>query len=218
MGSVALDSEGGIVTEGPPPYTLPDEIDDKFVASLFSKQPGESGFIGELSLSFDEKEKVRLRRACKHLEGDSWRTYCQHASRWAGLVNPDNKWHLEDFVPVYTAEISRGASDGVWAHRVIVTTTNIRFVQTARGLFTFPEFQWHYGQNIVEYISAFQAKEKDRLDEIRKHISAELEHRMLTVVDPHGNVVNQRFAGLSSKRPCEWRLPRGFSFLAEAED
>ncbi len=218
MGSLTLDKEGEITISGPPPYGLPEEIDDEFVEALFAKDPGEPGFIGELALNIPKDEKMRLRRACKELRGSSWTLYCQHASRWAGLVNPDNVWHMEDFVTVYEAEISRSASEGVWAHRVIITTANIRFVETPRGLFTFPEFQWHYGQNIVEYIAAFQAEEMTRLEEVKEHISSELLYRNLTVVDPRGNVVTQRFAGLASKDSKDWRLPKGYSFMADAAD
>ena len=217
MGCLVV-SEGGILVKGAPPYELPDQIEPQFVAALFSKEPGEEGFIGEIALSIPKKEKERLRKGCKWLGGDLWHMYCQHASRWAGLVNGDNKWHLSDFVVAYEAEIARGPSDGIWAQKVMITTSNVRFAETPRGLFSFPEFSWHYGQNIVDYIGAFQSTEAKRLDEVKRHISSELVYKKLSAVDPHGNVITQKFAGLESIAPKDWRLPKGYKFLDVDED
>lgn len=212
MGTFVI-HEGRVVTYGTPPYVLPEEITEAFIRTLFSKEAGEDGFVGELAPLFNSDDKRRLRVTCKDIGGEIWRMYASHAARWASLINKDNRWHLEDFDIVFASPIGSW-----WADDVIITAQNVRFVTTPRGMFSFPEFQWQYGQNIMEHITEYQEKEVKRLDEVVSHITSELTCAELVVADREGNILVKKFTGLESQPHSEWAMPQGFTFISEAEE
>lgn len=198
--------------EGSPPYLLPENMNKEFIDALLAAEPGDEAFIGEVAKHLSAQDKLLLKSRAKNCGDDTWKSFCIAASKWAAILNQDNRWHLEDFEPVYEAEINSS-----WAHNVILTTTNIRFVRTARGIFTFPEFLHVYGMNIVEHISQWQERTHESLEEVKKHITSEMERRQLSVVDAQGNIVRKEFVGLVSMPPERWRLPDGYTFLSIEE-
>lgn len=213
MGTIKWQA-GTVELDGPPPYRLPRKITKQLAVALLDTEPGDEHFIGELASYLIRRDKLRFRHACRDdLGKDVWLLYCKQSLKWAALINPDNKWHLEDFKPVYTAHIGSW-----WAHDVIITSVNVRFVTTPRGIFSFPEFELQYGKDIVQHIQDYKSIRADELDDITKHITADLIAKDLSVVDPEGRVLTQEFTGLRSQDPLKWILPDGYVCLGIAVD
>jgi len=212
MGQLDL-AEGAITIAGAPPYELPSNLSKEFIDALLGSQPGEETFIGELAKHFSDQDKLHLRRSSESIGGDTYQAFCMAAGKWAAIVNQDNKWHMEDFDPIYEAEINSS-----WAYNVVLTSANIRFVRTPRGLFTFPEFLYVFGMDIVAHIEDRQRQVQSDLEEVKKHITSDMLRKRLIVTDPRGNVVTREFSVLESLSPQEWRLPPGFVFLDIEED
>ncbi len=209
MGQLSVEN-GEIRVSGAPPYTLPDYEPD-FLSALFTSEPGEEGFIGDVMRHFSPQEKLDVKLAAKRHGGDVYRDFCRAAGKWVAVVNPDNKWHLEDFVPLYEAEVNTA-----WAHNVIITDANIRFITTPSGLVTFPEFQYVYGMNLLEHLDSHVAQLASRFTNIKRHITAELVRKTLLVTDRRGNIVTKVFPVLSSLPAEQWALPSGYSLVSEA--
>lgn len=201
MGEIIL-RDGALVQQGAPLYELPQEVTRELVAALFSAQPGDEAFIAEICPQFTEGSKLRLRRACEQFGGEYWAVYVRHAARWASLVNADNKWHIQDFTPIFEAEVNSW-----WAHTIIITTSNVRFVQTPRGLFTFPEFAYSYGVNIVEHLNRYREARAAELEQLVKHITSPIVKKRVTLADDSGNLRSHEVIVLESQAPDEWRLP-----------
>lgn len=211
MGKIVKSEPGQVGIEGAPPYLLPDELSHDFISALLINGPGEDNFVGEIARHFTKDDKLRLRQTAKELGGETWRQYCREAAKWAPLINVDNEWHLDDFTIVYEAEI------GSWyADKVIVANSNIRFVQSVRGLYTFPEFHWIYSQNIVEHLDEYQNKQRDHISDVKEHITATMVKKRFLVSDTaqDGAIVKETFAGLDSIPPEEWLLPPGKVFIS----
>lgn len=207
MGKVML-RESGLKLDGTPPYNLPDHLDQDFLERLLSSPPGDELFIGELAQHFTPYDKERLRAVCRSIGGALYRRYAREASCWAAVLNPDNQWHPEDFTLVYEAEVNTA-----WAYRVLITTSNIRFVRTPRGLFSFPEFNYNYGIDIVTHLRNWQKKVEDHLNDVARHISADLIKRKLTVSTPEGEIARIEYPVLATLPRNQWRVPDGYTVL-----
>ena len=201
-----------LVALGEPPYDLPEEVDSQFLQTFFASQPGDECFIGEVMRHFSEQDKLDLKLTAKRMGGPAWAGFCRAAGKWAAVVNQDNCWHMEDFTPLYEAEIN-----SAWAYNVIITHANIRFVTSDRGLMTFPEFRYQYGMDIIQHLDELQERTVQGFTQIKRHISSELVKRLLLVTDRRGNIVKKTFSVLESLPRTQWALPKGYSFVAEAE-
>jgi hypothetical protein len=201
--------DGKLELHGAPLYELPEQISAELVQALFAAQPGDEDFIADVARAMTPASKDKLRLACHAIGGDLWKTYCRNAVRWAALVNSDNVWHLEDFEPVYEAQINAW-----WAHNVIVTNANIRFVTTPRGLFTFPEFKLTYGKDLIEHIQDYRAARNDELLEIITHITSPLVKKRVTLADDAGRLITREIVVLDSLEQQLWRLPAGTKLMS----
>jgi len=208
MGHLKL-INGKLVKEGYSPYYLPAVISREFVLELLNVERDSEFFIGELAKHFVFSDKRRLAHTCKQLGNDVFALYRQHAYKWAAVINEDNKWRLEDFTSVYEARIDTG-----WVDRIVITKSGTRFCVTADKILTFAEFQWVYGQTILDHLDSKKQQELDRLEQVKKMIQSELISLRLCVVDSAGLVHTKEYIGLEDQDPRDWRLPDGMTFLA----
>ncbi len=197
---------------GNPPFLLPaDELPFELLAHLAMSQPGDEIFIGDLAQGWDLADKKRLQAAYQAGRSRSesvWRAYCAHVLKWASILNGDNRWKLTDFEVVYEAQI-----DSCYCHRVIVTNANVRFAEAPRGLLTFAEFDWHYGINIVNHLEAYKSQRVAEIDEVLRHIQAQLTCREVPVITLEGSVGQTKVTVLESMERDLWRLPQGYKLL-----
>jgi len=209
MGTATI-VEDHIELLGPPPYAIPEELDDAWVVALFNPQPNEAGFVGELMKNFPARDKTRLRKFCKEAEGTLWDLYRAHAMRWASLLNTDNAWHIGDFKTIYEAEVGLG-----YAKRVIITDINMRFVVTTTNLLmTFYEFKWIYGKTISDYLRSTSQSVVDKSENIIRIIESDLIERDLSVSTKDNRITTIKQVGLKDVDPRKWKLPAGCKFLA----
>jgi len=196
--------------EGHAPYTLPDLISRKLLDYLLSLEPGDEHFIGELLSDVPYEEKLRLRNVCKDdFDSSYWLPYSRHVMSWASVLNRGNQWNLLEFPAIYRANIRSW-----WVDDVIVTSPGLRFATSPRGVFTFPEFEWIYGQNITTHIDSARRSESDRLQDVIKHISSELIKRELRIVDAAAQEVRiETVTGLKSLPLERWVLPEGWTLV-----
>lgn len=212
MGLICVDGDT-LTVQGAPPYTFKDGLTPGFLECLLAAEPGEEGFIGELAKSFTPQQKLDILLTVKSLGGAILDEFMGAAGKWAAVNNDDNQWHLEDFRFIYEAELNTS-----WAYNVLISTANIRFVRTPRGVLTFPEFQYIYGINLVDHIDDHIERLKHNLADVKRHITSELLLQRMSVIDPLGNVVTSSFPVLESIPPKEWVLPEGYTFLHLEED
>ncbi len=176
---------------------------------MIKLEPGDPGFIGELARELSGIEKARLRLACKEMGGPRVAWWAKMAFRWAPIVNPDNKWHLEDFRFIYRAEVNIG-----WAREVMIADNNFRFVMTARGLFSLPEFEWTYRQSLLGHLQEMQARRTAELEAVCRHLEATLVSVAVVLVDKHGKRLQQKLRVLSCQTPDDWQIPEGMRLVA----
>jgi hypothetical protein len=205
-----LETPTGFAVTGSPPYRLPVQISAQLLIALFDTEPGDQFFIGELARDIPISEKIRMRRAAERHQGVAYERWAFHAVRWASIVHYDNKWHLEDFTRVYDCVIATG-----WADRIIVTTVDVRLVTTPRGLFSFDEFAWQYGETLDHYLTKQKVEQAMRFDDVLTHAFAPLIKRRVSLMNTADQTVaRQTLVGLSSQDPKDWQIPAGFEYLS----
>lgn len=210
MGKAVLGADGHVKLTGSPPYEL-GFLDKKFLDALFSTPPGEEGFIADLTQQLRPNDKVKLRVQCRAAGEEYWGKYKDAASKWASVVYGDNKWDLEDFDCLYEAEINSG-----YAHRVVITTANIRFVRTVAGeLLSFPEFNLRYGRNILDELDDKEQTMLEHLRNVRRAVTATMVWKNLIVADSNGCILCRRFAVLKDFPLDQQMLPDGCQYLSE---
>jgi hypothetical protein len=204
-------SNNQISVSGHPLYELPEIISPEFIMKWAETGPMDDMFIGELSRFIDKQSKRRLRDTAFGLRTshrEAWDAYKSVAMKYAPVTNPDNVWHLEDFTPVYIAEVGHA-----WVDHVILTSVNMRFVRSSRGVFTFPEFAWLYGTDIVGCIKERIDAETNRLTHILETIQSDLIERQASIINAEGKVQTIKLSGPENIPVANWLLPKGSTFL-----
>jgi hypothetical protein len=207
-GEIRLTSNG-LAFHGRPPYVFPAAITADLIHALQKLEPGDPGFIGELATELVPSEKRRLLATCKALGQPYHQWWARLAITWAPILNEDNKWHLEDFRFIYRAEINVG-----WAREVMISDHNYRFVQTPRGLFTLPEFEWVYRQSLLGHLQDMQERQHAELAAVRRHLEASLVSVVVVLADRAGKEQKQQLRVLSCQTPDDWQIPAGLRLVS----
>jgi hypothetical protein len=213
MGRIVFSDEG-LKLLGAPPYKFDEELSPEKAEILLDEPLGSDTFIAEIARQMDPEDKETFLNYCINQCSETIRRKCCIlCARWAPLINKDNIWHLSDFDVIYDADISAW-----WAQRVIVTSTNIRFVETARGLFTFPEFQYIYGISIVDHLLDYSRERQLELMDVIRHIQADLIKRKVIVADSEGKQATREISVLEVQPMDTWRVPSGLTLLHVEDD
>lgn len=208
MGQITL-KNGKLDLVGVAPYELTeDNLSRELVQAMLDEPLGSETFLGDLARDMEPETKEVFRQFCRLEGGSLWRQCCVMCAKWAPLLNADNKWHLEDFDIIFDAVI-----DAWWAQRVIVTSSNIRFVGTPRGLFTFPEFHHVYGLSILDHLHDYAAARKDEIRSVVDYIQAELVKKEVIIADSEGRQMKSEIAVLENQPQDLWRVPSGYTLL-----
>lgn len=204
-----LDNNGRtIVAHGTAPYALPPELDRAFITTWMMLKPGDPCFIGEIAKDFLDTTRRQLAEFCSSIGGPWHEWWATAALTWASVLNASGKWDLTDFTPIYRAQIDAG-----WALQVIIMLTGERFVVTPRGVCTLPEFQWQYGQDLIQYLRGQQALQIDLLDRVISHLISEAKTVWVRARAPDGQEVMHQITVLACQTVDDWAIPEGYQLI-----
>lgn len=211
-------ANGAITVAGSPPYALPPQITPEFIVSLLSAPPTDPNFIAVLAQHFTADDRNRLYLAARAIGGTPFTIYRKSALSWRWLLNNDGTWHPDNYQFVYRADIG-STYECQYIDHIGITSRGLRLVQTPMGWRSFPEFDYTYGETVLQHLEKAAEAVKARtaaklqiLDRIMTCVTAEVVVKTLGVYTEGKGLEQKRVAGLASVPVEEWALPKDMSY------
>ncbi len=205
-----LECDGRTISaHGVPPYGLPAPLDETFLRCWMQLKPGDPCFVGEISRELTDEGRKKLFHYCQLTGEATLQWWGEAALSWAGVLYEGGKWQLDDFTPIYHAQIDAG-----WALQIMIMATGERFVITPRGPCTLPEFQWQYGQDLLEYLFAQQALQTSIIQSVITHLTSPHKDVWVRLQYQDGQEVMAQIKVLECQKVDDWIVPAGSRLIS----
>lgn len=171
--------------------------------------PGDPCFIGEVAADLTRQARADFTRTCRvKRPGPVFAWWAKAALSWAGVLNADGKWDLNQFKPIYRARIDAG-----WALEIIVCACSSRFVLTPRRVMSLPEFEWLYGMDVIKHLLDQQKERTAVLTSAIEHLQSRVQKIPVILADMAGNEIVHELPVLACQKIDDWTIPSGYRLV-----